>query len=134
LNETKLKDLFASSLESGRILNNNGDSMSFVNPGDEIRIKNEAYFVQFDLVIAVLSRTKKQFEFGGENNYYNKVLMRTGQLTEFAKKRKVQFSFYIVLPVELKSNSDTLIAGEIVETLESALEQFGQIQESLKVK
>jgi hypothetical protein len=49
-------------------------------------------------------------------------------------KAKVQFSFYIVLPVELKSNSDTLIAGEIVENLESALEQFGEIQESLKVK
>jgi len=44
LNETKLKDLFVSSLESGRILNINGDSMSFVNPGDEIRLKNEAYF------------------------------------------------------------------------------------------
>ncbi|MFZ0656136.1 MAG: hypothetical protein WAM19_05780 [Nitrososphaeraceae archaeon] len=44
MNETKLKDLFISSLESGRILNNNGDSMSFVNPGDEIRLKNEAYF------------------------------------------------------------------------------------------
>ena len=44
LNEAKLKDLFVSSLESGRILNNNGDSMSFVNPGDEIRLKNEAYF------------------------------------------------------------------------------------------
>ncbi|MDW0183992.1 MAG: hypothetical protein QN424_00225 [Nitrososphaeraceae archaeon] len=44
MNEAKLKDLFVSSLESGRILNNNGDSMSFVNPGDEIRLKNEAYF------------------------------------------------------------------------------------------
>jgi hypothetical protein len=27
-----------------------------------------------------------------------------------------------------------IIAGEIVENLESALEQFGEIQESLKVK
>jgi hypothetical protein len=34
--------------------------MSLVNPRDEIRIKNETYFGQFDLVIAVLSRTKKQ--------------------------------------------------------------------------
>ena len=44
MNETKLKDLFVSSLESGRILNNNGDSISFANPEDEIRKKNEAYF------------------------------------------------------------------------------------------
>lgn len=66
LNETKLKDLFISSLASGRILNHNGDSMSFVSPRDEIRIKNEGYFGQFDLVIAILSRTKKQSEFGGE--------------------------------------------------------------------
>ncbi|MGB7707463.1 MAG: hypothetical protein WBL64_09195 [Nitrososphaeraceae archaeon] len=44
MNEAKLKDLFVSSLESGRILNNNGDSVSFVSPGDEIRLKNEAYF------------------------------------------------------------------------------------------
>ena len=74
MNETKLKDLFVSSLESGRILNNTGDSISFANPEDEIRIKNEAYFGQFDLVIAVLSRTKKQSEFGGANDFYNNVL------------------------------------------------------------
>jgi hypothetical protein len=80
LNETKLKDLFVSSLESGHILNNNGHSLSFVNPGDEIRIKNEAYFGQFDLVIAILSQTKKQYEFGGANDFYNNILMRTGQL------------------------------------------------------
>ena len=43
--------------------------MSLVNPEDEIRIKNEAYFGQFDLVIAVLSRTKKQSEFGWSKRF-----------------------------------------------------------------
>ena len=76
MNKTKLKHLFVSSLESGRILNNNSDSMSFVNPGDKIKIKNEAYFGQFDLAIAVLSRIEKKFEFGGTNDFYNNVLMR----------------------------------------------------------
>jgi len=79
LNETKLKDLLVSSLESGRILNNNGDSISFVNPGDEIRIKNEAYFGQFDLVIAVLSRTKKQFEFASLSNQIINAILTFGR-------------------------------------------------------
>jgi hypothetical protein len=125
LNETKLKDLLVSSLESGRILNNNGDSISFVNPGDEIRIKNETYFGQFDLVIAVLSRTKKQFEFGGENNFYNNVLMRTGQLTEFAKSEKCGITSISFYPVELKSNSDTLDAS-LPNQIINAILTFGR--------
>ena len=56
MNEMKLKDLFVSSLESGHILNSKGDSESFANPEDEVRIKSEGYFRQFDLVIAVLHR------------------------------------------------------------------------------
>jgi hypothetical protein len=125
LNETKLKDLFVSSLESGRILNNNGDSMSLVNPGDEIRIKNEAYFGQFDLVIAVLSRTKKQSEFGGANEFYNNLLMRTGQLMEFAKSEKCSIDSISFYPVELKSNSDTLDA-RLPNQIINAILTFGR--------
>ena len=52
MNETKLKDLFVSSLESGHILNSKGGSVSFASRQDEVRIKSEGYFRQFDLVIA----------------------------------------------------------------------------------
>ena len=125
MNETKLKDLFVSSLESGRILNINSDSISFANPEDEIRIKNEAYFGQFDLVIAVLSRTKKQFEFGGANDFYNNVLMRTGQLTEFAKSEKCSIDSISFYPIELKSNSDTLDA-RLPNQIINAILTFGR--------
>ena len=125
LNETKLKDLFISSLESGRILNHKGDSISFVSPGDEIRIKNEAYFGQFDLVIAILSRTKKQSEFSGENDFYNNVLIRTGQLMEFAKSEKCSVDSIFFYPVELKSNSDTLDA-RLPNQIINAILTFGR--------
>ena len=51
MNEMKLKDLFVSSLESGHILNSKGGSVSFASREDEVRIKSEGYFRQFDLVI-----------------------------------------------------------------------------------
>jgi len=61
MNEIKLKDLFVSSLESGHVVNNNGYSVSIASPEDEIRIKNEGYFGQFDLVIAILHRHSKGY-------------------------------------------------------------------------
>ena len=51
MNELELKDLFVSSLESGHIFDNKNRNLSFINAKNEIRIKNEGYFGQFDLVI-----------------------------------------------------------------------------------
>ena len=125
MNETKLKDLFVSSLVSGRVLDNKGNSISFVNPGDEIRIKNEAYFGQFDLVIAVLSRNKMQSELAGSDDFYYNVLMRTGQLTEFARIEKCSVDSISFYPIELKSDSDTLDA-RLPNQIINAILTFGR--------
>jgi hypothetical protein len=42
MNESELKDLFVSSLESGHIFDNKSRNLSFTNPDNEIRIKVKA--------------------------------------------------------------------------------------------
>ena len=106
MNEMKLKDLFVSSLESGHILNSKGDSVSFASPEDEVRIKSEGYFRQFDLVIAVLHRNENNGS--KEEDSYDNIVMRTGQLAEIAKSERCRIDSISFYPVELKSNSDIL--------------------------
>jgi hypothetical protein len=59
MNESELKDLFVSSLESGHIFDSKNRNLPFTNPDNEIRIKSEGNFGQFDLVIAILHRENK---------------------------------------------------------------------------
>lgn len=106
MNEMKLKDLFVSSLESGHILNSKGGSVSFATHEDEIRIKSEGYFRQFDLVIAVLHRNGNNGS--KEEDSYDNIVMRTGQLAEIAKSERCRIDSISFYPVELKSNSDIL--------------------------
>ena len=40
MNELELKDLFVSSLESGHVFDNKNRNLPFMNPKNEIRIKN----------------------------------------------------------------------------------------------
>jgi hypothetical protein len=87
MNELELKDLFVSSMESDHIFDSKNRNLDFTNPKNETRIKNEGYFGQFDLVIAVVNRANKtntgqQLE---EIGAYHKVLMRTGQHAEIAR-------------------------------------------------
>jgi hypothetical protein len=125
MNEMKLKDLFVSSLESGHIVNSKGDTVSLAKPEDEIRIKNEGYFGQFDLVLAILHRHGKRYEGSRENNLYDNILMRTGQLTEIAKSEKCRIDSISFYPVELKSNSDTLDA-RLPNQILNAILTFGR--------
>ena len=108
MNEMKLKDLFVSSLESGHIINLKNRTLSITNPENEIRIKNEGYFGQFDLVIAILRRYSKDREIFDKDKIYYNILMRTGQLLEIAKSEKCCIDSITFYPVELKSNCDTL--------------------------
>lgn len=77
------------------------------------------------MVIAILSRTKRQSEFGGENDFYNSMLMRTGQLMKFAKREKCSLESISFYPVELKSNSDTLDA-RLPNQIINAILKFGR--------
>jgi hypothetical protein len=106
MNELELKDLFVSSLESGHIIDSKNRNLSLTNPDNEIRVKSEGYFGQFDLVIAILQRDSKSKT--NENSeevddYYN-ILMRTAQLTEIARAEKCRIDCMSFYPVELKSS------------------------------
>lgn len=110
MNESELKDLFVSSLESGHIFDKKNRNLPFTNPNNKMRIKSEGYFGQFDLVIAILSgETKSRTCQNSENSetYYN-ILMRTGQLAEFARAERCRIDGISFYPVELKSGCDIL--------------------------
>ena len=124
MNEIKLKDLFVSSLESGHVVNYNGHSVSIAGPEDEIRIKNEGYFGQFDLVIAILHRHTKGYE-GRKQKNLNNILMRTSQFTQIAKSEKYSIDSISFYPVELKSNCDTL-DGRLPNQILNAILTFGR--------
>jgi hypothetical protein len=110
MNESELKDLFVSSLESGHIFDNKNRNLPFTNPNNKMRIKSEGYFGQFDLVIAILNEEPKSRACQNSENseaYYN-VLMRTGQLAEFARAERCRIDGISFYPVELKSGCDIL--------------------------
>ena len=125
MNEMKLKDLFVSSLESGHIINLKNRTLSITNPENEIRIKNEGYFGQFDLVIAILRRRSKDREIFDKDKIYDNILMRTGQLLEIAKSEKCCIDSITFYPVELKSNCDTLDA-RLPNQILNAILTFGR--------
>ena len=110
MNESELKDLFVSSIESGHIFDSKNRNLPFTNPNNKIRIKSEGYFGQFDLVIAILNNENKSRTYQNSDEvkaYYN-VLMRTGQLAEFARAEKCRIDRTSFYPVELKSSCDVL--------------------------
>ena len=125
MNEAKLKDLFVSSLRSGHLVDSNGGSVSLAKPEDDIRIKNEGYFGQFDLVIAILHRSSKSYEAFRRDELYDNVLMRTGQLLDIAKGEKCSIDSIAFYPVELKSNSDVLDA-RLPNQILNAILTFGR--------
>ena len=89
MNEMKLKDLFVSSLESGHILNSKGGSVSFASRQDEVLHRNGNNDSR-------------------EENSYDNIVMRSGQLAEIAKSERCRIDSISFYPIELKSNSDIL--------------------------
>jgi len=110
MNELELKDLFVSSLESRHILDSKNSEISLLKSDVEFRVKNEGYFGKFDLVIAVIQKTKipkTGLNLELIDTYYD-ILMRTGQLTEVARTEKCAIDCISLYPIELKSNCDVL--------------------------
>ena len=60
MKEKSLKELFVSSIKSGHIDNNNS-CLPYVDSNCELKIKEEGYFRNFDLVIAVRQKYLKRF-------------------------------------------------------------------------
>jgi hypothetical protein len=99
MNERQLKSLFCSSLKSNHIKNND------LIPTSEIRIVEEAYFRNFDLLIAAVTK-----EPNSDDGYahYDNMLVRTQLLKHFARHQKCRIDCIRFYPIELKSDDDVL--------------------------
>jgi hypothetical protein len=119
MNQLELKNLFKSSIKNGHI--NNNHLLPFSNSQTyEIKIKEEGYFRNFDLVIALIHKksTKKEtyhsskqmkYEyFDLDHDIQQNIRMRTQQFTEFSKNEKCKIENITFIPIEIKSDNDIL--------------------------
>ena len=112
MNQVELKKLFKSSVKNGHI--NNNHLLPFLNSQThEIKIKEEGYFRNFDLVIALINKENKQKKtnyeyFDLEYDIQHNILMRSQQFTEFSKLEKCRIENITFIPVEIKSDNDVL--------------------------
>jgi hypothetical protein len=110
MNEKDLKSLFIKSVLSGHLDKN----VFFPEPAHhklDTIIKNEGYFRNFDLVIAVIKkRTGTNIIYDSIESYdkYYNILMRTGVISQFARTEKCRIDWIRLYPVELKSDNDVL--------------------------
>ena len=126
MNQLELKQLFKSSVKNGHI--NNNHLLPFLNSQThEIKIKEEGYFRNFDLVIALINKETKQ----NKSNYSAKqmkyeyldleydiqhnILMRSQQFIEFSKKEKCKIENITFIPVEIKSDNDVPMNGFLIK-------------------
>jgi len=124
MNQLELKNLFKSSIKNGHI--NNNHLLPFSNSQTyEIKIKEEGYFRNFDLVIALIHKkiTKKETYYSSKQmsskqmryeyfdldyNIQQNIRMRTQQFTEFSKNEKCKIENITFIPIEIKSDNDIL--------------------------
>src|SRR5918994_1092079 len=112
MNQLELKKLFKSSVKNGHV--NNTHLLPFLNSQThEIKIKEEGYFRNFDLVIALINKENKQKKtnyeyFDLEYDIQHNILMRSQQFTEFSKLEKCRIENITFIPVEIKSDNDVL--------------------------
>jgi hypothetical protein len=112
MNQIELKKLFKSSVKNGHI--NNNHLIPFLNSHThEIKIKEEGYFRNFDLVIALINKENKPKKinwkyFDLEYDIQHNILMRSQQFTEFSKLEKCSIENITFIPVEIKSDNDVL--------------------------
>ena len=110
MNEKELKHLFISSVKSNHIDKNLFFPTS-VSVHTDIKIKDEGYFRNFDLIIAVIEkRDDCDIIYDSAETYdnYLNLVMRSGMLTQFAKDETCRIDWIRFYPVELKSDNDVL--------------------------
>jgi hypothetical protein len=115
MKEQDLQKLFIESLISGEIqgIGEILDVPSFQKEEMIMRIKKEAYFRYFDLVIGVINlkrnlpvRTK--VETPQMYDKYQNLIMRTSELLAFAREENCRIDLIDLIPVEFKSDNDSL--------------------------
>jgi len=149
MNEKELKQLFISSISAGHVKSNNisnksnDDSIkiddnsvnffpSVASVDTDIKIKDEAYFRNFDLVIAVIDKknnnnSNHNIVYDSIESYdkYFNIIMRSGILTQFAKAEKCRVDSIRFYPVELKSDDD-LLDDRLPNQVLNAILTFGR--------
>lgn len=127
MNETELKKLFKSSIKNRHIQNNHHLPIHISDyQSHQIKIKEEAYFGNFDFVIVIVHKNnenqrdidntysgtaKKDIFFqdqGRDDEVYQNIRMRTHQFIQIAKQEKCSIKNLTFIPVEVKSDSDVL--------------------------
>lgn len=128
MDEKKLKHLFIHSINAGHIDGNNFLYINQDDPNIELTIKNEGYYRNFDLIIAVI---KKRHSSQVESNWirlgdtYLNMITRSSQLIQFAQKERTRIDWITFYPVELKSDND-VIDGRLSNQILNAILTFGR--------
>lgn len=149
MNEKELKQLFIGSIRAGHVKSNNisnksnedsikidDNSVNFfpsvASVDTDIKIKDEAYFRNFDLVIAVIDKrnnnnSNRKIVYDSVESYdkYFNIIMRSGILTQFAKAEKCRVDSIRFYPVELKSDDD-LLDDRLPNQVLNAILTFGR--------
>jgi hypothetical protein len=101
MDEKSLKRLFIKYISTGH---NDGNKFLSINPQDpdtEIRIKDEGYHRNFDLLIAVI---KKRHSSQVDTNWisschtYLNMIMRSNELIQFARKERTRIDWITFTP------------------------------------
>ncbi len=128
MDERNLKNLFIQYINTAH---NEGNNFLSINPQDpeiEIRIKDEGYYRNFDLIIAVIkkrdsSQVKSNWISSGDT--YLNIIMRSNQLIQFAQKERTRIDWITFYAVELKSDNDVL-DGRLSNQILNAILTFGR--------
>jgi hypothetical protein len=91
---------------------NDNSSIPKINSNYELKIKEEGYFRNFDLVIAVREESfvgykmpqEGSSEFSGDKL---SIVMRSALFAKFALKEKYRIDSITFYPIEIKSDHDT---------------------------
>jgi hypothetical protein len=108
MDEKNLKRLFIEYINTGH---NDGNNFLSLNPQDqdsEIRIKDEGYHRNFDLLIAVIKKrhsSQVDTNWISSHHTYLNMIMRSNELIQFAQKEKTRIDWITFYPVELKSDT-----------------------------
>jgi hypothetical protein len=116
MNERQLKSLFCSSLRSNHVKNNG------LIPTSHIRIIEEAYFRNFDLLIAAVTKEPNRDDV---YDYCGNILVRTQLLKHFAHHEKCRIDCLRFYPIELKSDDD-ILDERLPKQIINAILAFGQ--------
>jgi len=115
MKEQDLQKLFIESLLSGQIqgISEIVDLPSLQKADRIIRIKKEAYFRYFDLVIGVINlqrnlQTRTKADSIDMYDRYQNLIMRTSELLAFSREENCRVDSIDLIPVEFKSDNDSL--------------------------